>query len=383
MSVHPTYSNKRLIVCCDGTWQDSASAFKSHPSNVTRLSRCFKQVAGQTTQQIVYYQSGVGTGGGTERLTGGAFGSGIGEHIREAYAFLCTNWAPGDEIVLIGFSRGAFTARSIAGMVTSLGLLTVAGLDRYAEIFSDMQTLFDRPWTAKIATAALNLLTVAGMGRYAKVLRDIQALFDKPGAADHPEGKPSISDFPGRAKDLSLLDDVTTEYRTWLRRKGLTRVSWADNLPDYTGRHPDRTINIKAVAVFDTVGSLGIPDMSPWHILGLHPVQNRRYQFWDTSLSPVIENSFHALALDETRTAFSPTIWEQEEELGAAADADKKSGRPKPWLTNYNVKQVWFPGGHSDVGGGSEKAVGASIANMSLACKSNPNPRHDHTNITT
>ncbi|KKA26616.1 hypothetical protein TD95_002923 [Thielaviopsis punctulata] len=324
-SLHPTFSNKRLILCCDGTWQDSDSTSAAHPTNVTRLSRCFAHRSGSSIQQIVYYQSGVGTSGGLlNRLTGGVFGSGIAENIREAYAFLCTNWAPGDEIILIGFSRGAFTARSVAGMVTALGLLTVAGLDRFAEIFLDSQHLLDR--------------------------------------RKDKSGKPSIDDFPGRQVNCTLLDDITTAYRTWLLEQNLTRATWADE-PGYAGSHGANKITIKAVAVFDTVGSLGIPDLSLFYQLGLQPMHSG-YQFWDTSLSPVIENSFHALALDETRTPFNPTIWEQEPIVHQQPGSEND---PKPWLTKYNVRQMWFPGTHSDVGGGSEEAVGASIANLSLA----------------
>jgi uncharacterized protein (DUF2235 family) len=79
--------------------------------------------------QIVYYQSGVGNGSTfLERLVGGGTGEGIGEHIREAYGFLSNNYTPGDSIFLLGFSRGAFTARSIGGLIGGIGLLEKEGM---------------------------------------------------------------------------------------------------------------------------------------------------------------------------------------------------------------------------------------------------------------
>lgn len=91
-------------------------------------------------QQIVYYQAGVGTGNSIwDHLVGGGTGAGLSEHIREAYSFLANNYQRGDEIFLIGFSRGAFTVRSIAGLIASIGLLTKKGLPHFYEVFKDWE----------------------------------------------------------------------------------------------------------------------------------------------------------------------------------------------------------------------------------------------------
>lgn len=71
------------------------------------------------------------------RAAGGLTGKGIKENIQEAYSFIATNYVDGDEIYLIGFSRGAFTVRSVGGMIGDFGLLTKAGLPFFAEIFED------------------------------------------------------------------------------------------------------------------------------------------------------------------------------------------------------------------------------------------------------
>ena len=79
--------------------------------------------------QLVYYISGVGAGSyAADRLLGGAFGFGLFHNVIACYRFLAQNYEPGDEIFIIGFSRGAYTARSVAGMVGRVGLLTKVSL---------------------------------------------------------------------------------------------------------------------------------------------------------------------------------------------------------------------------------------------------------------
>lgn len=122
------------------TGYDKTSRSLQTPSNVTRLSRALKRQCKDGRVQIIEYQNGVGTGSTVaDAITGGAFGKGIADHIREAYSFICANYEDGDEIVLVGFSRGAFTARSIAGMIGDLGLLTRKGMEFFYPIFKDMQ----------------------------------------------------------------------------------------------------------------------------------------------------------------------------------------------------------------------------------------------------
>src|SRR5688572_30909999 len=102
-------AGRRLVVCLDGTWK---SADDKGASNVVRLMRAVAPEGGDGADQVVFYDKGVGTGGFVDRLTGGAFGSGLEANVKDAYIFLGNNWQEGDEIYLFGFSRGAFTARS-------------------------------------------------------------------------------------------------------------------------------------------------------------------------------------------------------------------------------------------------------------------------------
>jgi uncharacterized protein (DUF2235 family) len=239
---------KRVIVCCDGTWNDADSAAEF--TNVVRIARAIKPIDGRAspaTPQIVYYHSGVGTSDALDRVMGGAIGLGLSRNVRDAYAFLAANYCEGDEIFLFGFSRGAYTARSVAGMIGWAGLIHKGDMDDFALLWEGYR----------------------------------------------------LRAHPGQL-------DVRTYF-------------------------PNRyaIVPIKCVGVWDTVGALGIPGH-------LGDMFTQFYQFQDTNLGPHIENAFHALALDEHREDFVPTLW------------SKLPNAP----ANQRLEQVWFSGAHSNVGGG-------------------------------
>jgi uncharacterized protein (DUF2235 family) len=126
---------KRLVVCCDGTWNQWG---QGHPTNVVKTARAIAPSApgatpGQTIPQIVFYDEGVGTGNFIDRLRGGMFGYGLDSNIEDAYRFLVNNYEPGDEVYLFGFSRGAYTARSTAGLIRKCGLLKKRNGDRIGQ----------------------------------------------------------------------------------------------------------------------------------------------------------------------------------------------------------------------------------------------------------
>jgi uncharacterized protein (DUF2235 family) len=118
---------KRIVICADGTWnlrdQVEEKTGKRRPTNVTKLARAVRAQDGRGIDQVVCYIDGVGTDGGLDKFTGGAFGRGIEDNIRNLYRFLLYNYVPGDEIYLFGFSRGAFTVRTLAGFIHQVGLL--------------------------------------------------------------------------------------------------------------------------------------------------------------------------------------------------------------------------------------------------------------------
>ncbi|TVY90906.1 Uncharacterized protein LAWI1_G002565 [Lachnellula willkommii] len=272
-------TRKRLILCCDGTWMDSDEGFNK-PTLIPYHPTGTLQVPSNASSSFI------------DTLSGGILGKGISENIREVYAFIAANYIPGDEIILIGFSRGAFTARSVAGMIDNIGILTRSGMDEFYPIFKDQQNF-----------------------RYFKY-------------------KDMFPDVPFSNKPSGY--NAPKKYKQMLEERDLTRV-----------HDPDGSkIRVQAVAVWDTVGSLGIPNISILARLGL-PHSTKEYKFYDTNLG-TIRHAFQALALDEHRRPFSPAVWE----------------RNKTDKNTTDLRQVWFPGSHSNVGGSYDDQ---EIANIALA----------------
>ncbi|OCL12985.1 hypothetical protein AOQ84DRAFT_352232 [Glonium stellatum] len=297
---------KRLIVCCDGTWLDSNTGLDislnplqqlsreltgkitlQTPSNVTRICRAVNRLdtrGNSNVQQITYYQCGIGSQNTEDRIVGGATGYGLAEHIREAYQFIAANYNPAahDEIYLIGFSRGAFTARSIASFINDIGLLTPTGMMHFYTIFTDWENQ--------------------------------QKVGYKPPIANDPFPGPRPNIFSDGPKYVEKLVNakMTTPH-----------------------------VKIKAVAVWETVGSLGLPRLGVFNSMNHESID---YAFVDTSVPPMVEHAIHAIALDEDRKPFMPTIWELPD--------------PKPGQT---LTQVWFAGAHADVGGSYDDTRAADI----------------------
>ena len=109
---------KKLIIFCDGTWNEPTK----HGTNVLRMLQATESKDAKGDPQLVHYIAGVGTRKG-ERFRGGTFGLGISNNITDAYSFIVSNYEKGDEIFLFGFSRGAYNARALGGLITDMGLL--------------------------------------------------------------------------------------------------------------------------------------------------------------------------------------------------------------------------------------------------------------------
>lgn len=123
---------KRLVFCSDGTWQNADQPF---PTNVAKIANAVSAVGSDGMIQIVRYDEGVGNGNFLARIGGGAFGKGLEKNVRDGYRFLINNYQEEDQIFLFGFSRGAFTVRSLAGMIRNSGLLRKRHADRFGEAF--------------------------------------------------------------------------------------------------------------------------------------------------------------------------------------------------------------------------------------------------------
>ena len=129
--VNRNAARRRLIVCCDGTWNWPDG---KRETNVIRLVRAIAPVDGAIAQ-MVYYHQGVGTGNILDRIVGGGAGVGLSLSVKACYGFITDNYVAGDEIFLFGFSRGAFIARSVAGLIGTVGVLCKPEMERFVEVW--------------------------------------------------------------------------------------------------------------------------------------------------------------------------------------------------------------------------------------------------------
>jgi hypothetical protein len=275
---------KRIILLLDGTWNDAD--FGDNDTNIVRIrdiiantlwaendalknpldqpppsealsrSDANEVVTPKTyanMENIVFYERGVGTGAFLDSVFGGALGKGLSRNIRRAYKFLSFHYVPGDQVFVFGFSRGAFTARSLVGYIHAAGLLKRDNCTPVLE---------EKAWS-----------------------------FYRTSPNDRSPG------------------------------------SWSFLAP-FT--HDRSIFRIACLGVFDTVGALGIP-FTQFRVL------NRdTYEFHDVELCAITDVNLHALAIDEQRQSFQPSLW--------------RRSKFKHFRTA--VEQVWFPGVHADVGGG-------------------------------
>ena len=115
---------RRLVICADGTWNTTDSEEREPPpTNVVKIARAVAPYAADGTVQIAFYHEGVGNEQGWRRMLSGVTGAGLSRNVRACYRFLVDNYAPGDELYFFGFSRGAYTVRSLTGMIRNSGLL--------------------------------------------------------------------------------------------------------------------------------------------------------------------------------------------------------------------------------------------------------------------
>jgi len=223
---------RRLIVCADGTWNtpDQEDNGRPAPTNVVKLHACVSEKDADGVEQICYDHPGVGTEGGWfSRAAGGAYGKGLSRNIKSAYKWLADTYETGDEVFLFGFSRGAFTVRSLGGMISACGLLKTAELET------------PEAWTR-----------------------------------------------------------VDTAFEEGYRNR---ETGWADGWERF---EDGNAIPIRFVGVWDTVGALGVPnDLALLNILD----DPEKWAFHDTKLGRNVVTARHALALDEMRASFTPTLW--------------------------------------------------------------------------
>lgn len=300
---------KNIGIFCDGTWQHLD---QPHPTNIALLAGATASVStpeAGSISQVLRYDDGVGVSEGVlgpaTRILGGALGKGLDYKVVRSYTFLALNYDPGDRVFIFGFSRGAYTARSLAGLIRWLGILK---RENAGEAFHAMALYRTRP--AKAETAEQQAADLAAFEARTAPFR--AAYSHHSGAFTAPKAYE-----PGRPESLTPDADC----------------AW-----------------IQYVGVFDTVGALGIPSNLPFAA-----EFDAKYGFYDTSLSSAVRSARHAVAIDERRESYPPTLWDNIGDLNTHAQSDALAYDQRPY------QQSWFPGGHGLVGGGGEDG-GISLA---------------------
>ncbi len=237
---------KNIVICSDGTGNE-------YGRNNTNVVEIYSVVV-KSEKQIGFYDPGVGTGGWEYNEEQGilkakkdqATGEGLQNNVNDAYRFLMASYEPGDKIYLFGFSRGAFTVRSLAGMLHKCGLLR--------------------------------------------------------------EDNDNLLEFASKIYNTKGNDKIAAGFKATF----------------------SRSCPVHFIGVWDTVESLALNAGKKWH--------NGR-------LNPEVKHGYHALAIDEKRSDFPPSLWEEKK---------KASGQ--------TIEQVWFAGVHSDVGGWYDERGLSNIA---------------------
>ena len=112
---------KRIVVCADGTWNRPEKDDTDVATNVLRFARAIKPTARDGTPQQVFYDWGIGSY--HDKVVAGATGSGLHKNIMDGYRYVVQNYAPGDDLYFFGFSRGAYTIRSLCGLINNVGIV--------------------------------------------------------------------------------------------------------------------------------------------------------------------------------------------------------------------------------------------------------------------
>lgn len=256
---------KRIAIFCDGTWN---RADAEHGTNVVKLSQAMSFIDDNGVFQQMSYIQGVGTGRGTgwfsrifDRVGGGIFGWGLNATIEEAYRGLAFSYQPGDEIYIFGFSRGAFTARSLAGLIRSSGIPPRTRINKVPDALKRYQS-------------------------------------------GNANTKPNdVESFQFR---LEMNSDIVTSP---------AEAAWrAEN-----GHPTGHMLNIAYVGVWDTVVALGVPK----HFKFLASIFNGKYAFHDAALSRSVRAARHAVAIDERRRTFPAATWDNLDFLNGETTGDE------------------------------------------------------------
>ena len=244
---------KNIVICSDGTGNRDV---KGRGTNVFKLFEAIDLNGHRTDPnldpQIAFYDDGVGTEDLKPlRLLGGAAGLGLARNVRQLYRDLARVYDPGDRIFLFGFSRGAFTVRTLAGMIATCGIVNGSDVSRLP--------------TAKALRNAVNRTYAA----------------------------------------------YRAGYHSYLTRLAGSLLRWPDRATAINHLHADfpfhPSVRITFIGVWDTVDAVG----TPFALGRLWNSVVYQFKFPTQNLSPLVDRACHALSIDDERLSFTPVLWDE------------------------------------------------------------------------
>lgn len=253
---------KNIVLLSDGTGNSAGMMLRT---NVWRLCAALER---DQSGQAVFYDDGVGTQGFLPfKLLGGAFGWGLKRNVIELYVSLCHAYRPGDRVFLFGFSRGAYTVRTVVGLIHHHGLI------------ADFTSRHDLNKKAKAAYA------------------DFRTIFSRGLVNDFSKARKK---FAGIRRGLRRGAAAALD-----RDSGLQRQS---KPPPAANQRPE----IEFVGVWDTVDAVGFPidEIADFWNYFIWP-----FRFPDRRLSPLVKRACHALALEDERRTFHPVLWDESDSI--------------------------------------------------------------------
>jgi T6SS, Phospholipase effector Tle1-like, catalytic domain len=387
---------KNIVIFSDGTGQAGGINFDEARTNVYKLFRACR--VGPDTRinpsdQVAFYDPGLGSAadGGhfkvgwlrwAYNLASMATGLGITANIIDCYAAIIHLYEDGDRIFLIGFSRGAYTVRSLAGVMSYCGIprhlpggaplrLDLKGSHQLAEHAVKDVYQFCSSYDPKTATPYLQFMMRTRDAIAAKFRADY-------GCSAIKDGTEQANVFP---YFIGVFDTVAALGNKWLAPVLIAIVlavpfglyflgNWLEPAFPWAGgiARDFGYLSVFAAPVIYLMNYLKIaprlPDYGFFKRLATLHLTRPKHQFYDTTLNVNVGYAKHAISIDENRADFARVKW--------SPTAEKLNKRDEH--ENLYFEQVWFPGVHADVGGGylenearlSDNALGWMVAAASI-----------------
>ena len=284
---------KRIAIFCDGTWNtpDEMENEKPCQTNVVKMANAMSRQSQDGTYQVLFYHNGIGSEGSKiKRVFDGATGTGISENILEAYRYIINTYEPGDELYLFGFSRGAFTVRSLAGLIRNSGILKIENLDQVQRAFTIYRSRHPRYQPREIESTLFRKTFAVEEVTPIKFV----GVFDTVGALGNPLFLKSVVSKRNQFHDTELSTKIKFAYHALAideKRKNFEATLWHQQ----AGSKDQVLEQVWFTGVHSDVGGgyveTGLSDIALQWMIG--KAQECQLKFEDIKLSPDAMASNH------------------------------------------------------------------------------------------